>query len=133
MSRIAEPNFTCEQLIEALEKNRGFVLAAQKYLLRTYGIKASYNTMKTMIRNWGMKDWLAEIRKSLVEDCLNKTFAKGIQEGDNHCIFWVLEKYAHHVDFLDAVDAEQESKKGWKEILLNVKRNTEPDTETKSD
>jgi len=133
MSRIANPNFTCEQLIEALEKTRGFVLSAQKYLLKTYGIKASYHTMKTMIRDWGMEDWLDEIRKSLVEDCLNKTFAKGIQDGDNHCIFWVLEKYGHHADFLGGIDAETESKKGWKELLSHVKGSPKSNTEAQPD
>lgn len=133
MARLPKPNFTCEQLIEALEKSRGFVLAAQKYLFKTYDIQASYNTMKSCIKMWDMQDWLDDIRKSLVEDCLSKTFHKGIANGDNHCIFWVLEKYGHHVDFLDGKETEQESKKGWRELLDHVKGTPESNTETELD
>lgn len=77
-----------------------------------------------------MQDWLDEVRKSLVEDCLSKTFAKGVAQGDNNCLAWVLEKYGHHVDFLDGKDVETESKKGWKELLTHVKRPIESDTGT---
>lgn len=133
MSRLPNPQFTCEQLIEALEKSRGFILASQKYLLKVYGIKTGYSTIKSCIRMWDMQDWIDDIRKSLVEDCLAKTFHKGIAEGDNHCIFWVLDKYAHHIDFLDGKDTDQESKKGWRELLDHVKRPAESDTETQLD
>lgn len=133
MSRVHNADFTAEQLIEALTKSRGFILAAKKYLLHTYGIKTGYSTIKTCIRDWNMQDWLDEVRKSLVEDCLNKTFAKGVADGDNHCIFWILDKYGHHIDFLGSKDGETESKKGWKELLHHAKGTTEPDTETQSD
>src|SRR6187401_1265205 len=103
-------NFTCEQLIESLERTKGFVLSAQKYLRNTYGIDASYYTMRSKIKEWDMVDWVDEIRKGLVEECMAKTFYKAIQEGDNHCIFWVLDKYQHHVDFLDSKDTETESR-----------------------
>jgi hypothetical protein len=133
MSRIPDPNFTFEQLVEALEKSRGFILAAKKYLFKVYNIQAGYRTIKSCVRMWGMEEWLDDIRKSLVEDCLSKTFAKGIAEGDNHCIFWVLEKYGHHLDFLDGIETEQESKKGWRELLGHVKGTPESNTETKLD
>lgn len=131
MTRLPNADFTPEQLIDALEKSRGFILAAKKYLLKVYGIKTGYSTIQSWIKHWDMQDWLDEIRKSLVEDCLNKTFAKGVAEGDNHCIFWILEKYGHHVDFLDGKDAETESKKGWRELLEQQKRFIESDTEKK--
>lgn len=130
-----QPNadFSAEQLIEALEASRGFILAAKKYLKKTYDIDTNYSTIKNWIRVWDMHEWLDEIRQKLVEDCLNKTFAKAIAEGDNQCIFWVLGKYSQHIDFLDGKDDEQESKKGWKELLEHVKRPTESDTETQLD
>jgi len=130
MSRLPNSDFTAEQLIEALSKSRGFILAAKKYLLSVYGIKTGYSTIKTCIRNWEMQDWLDEVRKSLVEDCLSKTFAKSVADGDNHCLMWVLAKYGHHVDFLDGKDIESESKKGWRELLDHVKRPTESNTGT---
>jgi len=133
MARQLSNEFTADQLIEALTKTRGFVLAAKKYLLNVYGVETGVRTIKICIERWGMQEWLDEIRKSLVEDCLNKTFAKGIADGDNHCLFWVLEKYAHHIDFLDGKDAETESKKGWRELLDHVKRPTESDTKTQPD
>ena len=128
MTRIPNADFTAEQLIEALQVSRGFILAAKKYLLKTYDIKTGYSTIKTCIKQWGMEEWLDEIRQSLVEDCLAKTFAKAIAQGDNHCIFWVLDKYAHHIDFIDGRETEQESKKGWRELLDYVKRPLEPET-----
>jgi len=135
MSRHSVANFTSEQLIEALEKTRGFILSAQKYLLKSYGIKASYHTIRTKIREWGFEDWIEELRKSLVEDCMSKAFHKAIQQGDNSCLFWVLEKYSHQIDFLKPKleDTETESKKGWKILLSHVKGTTESDTEKKSD
>jgi hypothetical protein len=121
-------DLTPEMLIEALEKNKGFILAAVKHIKSVYGISISYSTVKSRINEWGMEDWLNDIRTSLVEDCMRRTFHKGIEKGDNHCIFWVLEKYGHHIDFLSGKDTETESKKGWKELLQHVKI-TESNTE----
>lgn len=132
MARFPNADFTADQLIEALTKTRGFILAAKKYLQSEYGIKTSYMTIKNSIKRWDMQDWLDEIRTSLVEDCLSKTFAKGIAAGDNHCLMWALDKYGHHLDFLDGKDVETESKKGWKELLQIAKGTTEPDTSTQS-
>ena len=133
MTRLPNSDFTAEQLIEALTKSRGFILSAKKYLQSVFGIKTSYSTIKNWIIHWGMQEWLDEIRKSLVEDCLNKTFAKGVADGDNHCIFWILEKYGHHIDFLDGKDEESESKKGWRELLEHAKQPAESNTDTKLD
>lgn len=132
MARLVEEDFTCEQLIEALSKSRGFILSAKKYLEHTYGIRTSFKRIKTKIKLWEMQDWLDDIRKSLVEDCLSKTFAKAVAQGDNTCLGWIIEKYGHHVDFLDGKDVETESKKGWKELLQIVKGTTESDTSTQS-
>jgi len=131
--RLPKSDFTADQLIEALTKSRGFILAAKKYLYNVYGIKTGQSTIKNWIKEWGMEEWLDEIRRSLVEDCLNKTFAKGVAEGDNACLFWVLEKYSHHIDFLGGKDTETESKKGWREILDHVKRPSESNTKTEPD
>lgn len=124
---------THEHLTEALMETKGFILSAQKYLKKKYGYRPDTGTIKKRIEEWGMHEWLEDIRKSLVEDCLQKTFHKGIAQGDNHCIFWVLEKYGHHVDFLGGKDTETESKKGWRELLAYVKRDIESDPETLSD
>jgi hypothetical protein len=59
-----------------------------------------------------------------------KTFAKAIDEGDKSCLFWVLEKYGHHADFLGIQQLNTDSEKGWEKILSNVKQTvTESDTE----
>lgn len=115
-----------EHLTEALEKNKGFILASKRYIKKTYGYDVSFATLKSRIMEWGLDEWLLDIRKELAEDCLNRAFHKGIAEGDNHCIFWVLDRYGHHVDFLDSRDTETESKKGWKELLTYVKATAQP-------
>jgi hypothetical protein len=132
MIKDSGPELKCEQLIEALTKTRGFILAAKKYLSITYRIEIGCETIKKRIALWGMQDWLDELRKSLVEDCLQKTFSKGIAEGDNHCLMWVLDKFGHHTDFLDGKDTETQAKKGWKELLDYVKADIKSDTEAKS-
>lgn len=118
---------TFEHLKEALEKERGFILSAKKYLKREFNIDVNYKTVKARIEEWGMQEFIDDLRKSLVEDCLHRTFDKGINKGDNHCIFWVLEKYSHHIDFLGGKDTETESKKGWKVLLEYVKATPEPE------
>jgi hypothetical protein len=121
-------DLTYEQLSEALIKSKGFVLAAVKILNIEYGIDVSHSVVRARIKEWGMEHWIDELRKSLVESCLARTFHKAIQEGDNHCIFWVLQKYAHHVDFLGSKETESESKKGWKEILGVLKGSFKSET-----
>lgn len=125
------PNLTYEHLVEALESTRGFILAAKKYIEKTWGYSVGYSTIKSRIIEWGMEDWLDDIRKSLVEDCLARTFHNGIKNGDNTCLSWVLKTYGHHVDFLGGIDTETESKKGWRELLEYVKGNTKSNTEEK--
>src|ERR1044072_9793297 len=93
-------DLTPEMLSGALEESKGFVLAALKALRKEYELDISYSLIKSRSKEWGMEEWLEDLRKGLVEDCMNRVFYKGIQKLDNHCIFWVLEKYGHHVDFL---------------------------------
>ena len=126
-----ECKMTVEQLIEALEANKGFILASQRYIKKKYGFEPNTHTVKKKIKEWGLTEWLYDIRTELVENCMQRAFHKGIAEGDNHCIFWTLEKYGHHVDFLDGKDTETESKKGWRELLEYVKGNTEPKADQK--
>ena len=105
--RSPNPKFDVNHLIEALQETRGFVLAAQKYISKKWGYKISKDAIKTAIRDNGMEEWLDDIRKSLVEDCMTKTFAKAIKEGDNACMFWVLGKYKQHIDFLEASENDK--------------------------
>jgi len=121
-------DLTFEHLSKALIETRGFVLAAKRYIKKEFGYDVDYSTIKNRISEWGMQEWLDDLRRSLVEDCMQKAFHKGIADGDNHCIFWALEKYDHHVDFLDGKDSETASKKGWKVLLEYVK--TTPESET---
>lgn len=132
MGRDGHAHLTPEHLIEAFEKSKGFILGAKKYIKYTFGYDVAYKTIKSRIHEWGMQDWIDDIRKELVENCMQRTFAKAIQDGDNHCIFWVLEKYGHHIDFLDSKETETQSKKGWKELLDYVKADLKSDTEAKS-
>jgi hypothetical protein len=122
---------TFEHLVEALIESRGFVLGAKKYIKKKFSYDVGYAIIKSRINEWGMQEWLDDLRRSLVEDCMKKAFHKGISEGDNHCIFWVLEKYGHHVDFLDGKDSETESKKGWKVLLDYIK--TAPESEANTE
>jgi hypothetical protein len=122
---------TCEHIIDALDKNKGFVFAAKRYIKKTYGYDVGYNTIKKRIKEWGMEDWLYDMRKTLVEDCLQKTFAKSIADGDNSSIMWVLDRYGHHLDFLDSADTDTQSKKGWKELLDYIKADTQSNPEKK--
>lgn len=117
-----------EDLIEALTKTQGFLHAAKRYLKKHKNCDLCYNALKKRVKEWGLEEWLKDMRTSLAEDCLQKAFHKGISEGDNHCIFWVLERYGHHVDFLDSKDTETESKKGWRELLEYVKEAPKPET-----
>ncbi len=124
-----EVELTPELLIEALEENHGFVLSSIKWLQHEKNCKTSYKVVKNRIENWGMSDWLYDIRSSLAERCMKKVFHKGCAEGDNHCLFWVLHKYGHHVDFLDSADTQTESMKGWKELLDYVKATPESEAD----
>lgn len=121
---------TAELLIEALEENKGFILAAARYLQKNHGLKVDSGYIKKMCEEWGMNDWLLSIRKGLAEECMRKTMQKGIVEGDNQCLFWVLNKYGHHVDYLDSRDENSEAKQGWQEILAYVKGPPKSDTDT---
>jgi len=127
-----EIDLTPELLIEALEENQGFVLSSIKWLKAEKNWNTSYKKVKTRIADWGMEDWLYDLRSSLAERCMKRVFYKGCAEGDNHCLFWVLHKYGHHVDFLDSADTQTESMKGWKELLDYVKATPESETNIQS-
>lgn len=118
---------TPEDLIEALQKSQGFIHHTCEYLYQKTGHKPSRHTIKARIKEWGMEEFLEDIRLNLVESCKRKAFYKAAADGDNHCLFWILNRYGHHLDFLDAADAETESKRGWKTLLEHVKT-TKPET-----
>ena len=106
------PLFELEHLIEALEKTRGLINSAQRYMKNKWGYTISIEAIHTQIKKEDMQDWLNDIRKLLVEDCMSKTMYKAIQGGDNTCLMWVLDRYKHHIDFLaekkeDATDKEK--------------------------
>lgn len=118
-----------EHLCEALEQSRGFYHAAKRYIKTKWGYGVDSETIKKRVKEWGMEDWLADIRKGVVEQCLDKTYAKAIENGDNACMFWVLERYGHHIDYLEQKKEVTDSEKGWKVILSNVKADIESNTE----
>ncbi len=125
-----QEKLTYDHLVEALTETRGFIYAAKKYIKRKFDYDVCYQTINSRIKEWEMQDWLDDQRKSLVEDCMQKAFHKGIADGDNHCLFWVMDKYGHHVNFLDGKDSETESKKGWKVLLDYIKNAPESETNT---
>jgi len=96
-----DANFDLYHLIEALSKCHGLVLTSSKYIEKKWGYKISPNTIRTVMKNEGMDDFLDDIRKGSVELCLRKTFDKGIADGDNHCLFYILNQYKQHLDFLE--------------------------------
>lgn len=121
MDKEGSADFSAEELIEALEQCQGFIETARKLLEKKKGGKISTHKIKNRIELWGMKEWLAELRKELVAKCMRKAFHKAAVEGDNTCMFWAINKYGHHVDFLEGVDSNTESQRGWKVLLDYVK------------
>lgn len=89
-----------EQLIEAMEASHGIIGSATKYIQSTWGCKISYSALKKQLEEWQMSDWIVELRKSAVEKCINKTLSKGIDEGDNACLFKMIDKYGSCAEFL---------------------------------
>jgi len=117
---------TSEMLIEALEKSQGFIHHAREYIFQKTGYRPSRHIIKSRIKEWGMEDYLYDMRTSLVETCKRKAFHKAVADGDNTCLFWILNRYGHHLDFLDGIDSETESKRGWKTLLEHVKSTPQP-------
>jgi hypothetical protein len=120
---------TQDHLCEALYECKGFLHASKKYIKEKWGYSVDTETMKRRIELLGLQGWLDDIRKDLVEQCFRKTYAKAVEDGDKQCMFWILDKYGHYVNFLEPMKEKADSEKGWKVILQRVKQNIEPDTE----
>lgn len=114
-------DLTAEMLIEAIQHSMGFISQVQQYLSKQFDVIVSYQTIKSRIEDWGMEDILTEQRVIITEKALKKSYQKSIEEGDNTCIGWVLNKWGHHVDWLPEAKPEVESEKGWKNILKIAK------------
>lgn len=119
--KLNNPQITVELLTEVLAETNGMLNTATKILKEKHAIGVSSKTLVKYIDLWGMQEWIEDMRSSIVEDCFNKTYMKGLVEGDNQCLFWVLDRYGHHLKFLERNDVQTESRKGWKEILERVK------------
>jgi len=96
---------------------------------KKWGYDIGTKTIKSKIQMEGLDEWLDDIRKSLVEDCMKKTFLKGIQDGDNHCLFWVLNHYKQHIDFLEPREENKPERvsgeiEGFMDLLWNYNANS---------
>ena len=101
---VLPPNYNYEHIVEALYECKGFILASLRYIDVKWGYKLTREVLNAIILENGMKEWLDDIRRSLVEDTLSTVIKKGVREGDNACLFWVLGKYKQHVDFLEPAE-----------------------------
>jgi len=113
-------DLTIPNLMEALQHNHGFLLASQQYIAKKWNLHYSDKILKKMIKDFGLTDFINQIRSKIVEDCYRKTYLKGVQEGDATSLQWYLNRYGHHVDFLDTVDGESDSKRDTKSILERI-------------
>lgn len=116
-----EDPVTAEDIAEALHQSKGFLFNALDIIKKNTGHQMTVNTLKNRIRDWGLEEYLYDIRTHLVESCKKTLIYKAIKEKDNMCLFWILKRYGHHVDFINSVDSETESKRGWKALLEHVK------------
>jgi len=117
-----------EMLVEALEHSQGFFCHAQSFLKKKYNHDISHATMKHRVKMFDLTDWVEDLRRKNVEIALKKTYKKALEDGDNQCLQWILNRWMHHVDYLEEkTTTEPESKKGWKEILEVLKRETATD------
>lgn len=119
---------TFEALAEALIESSAFISQTRKILLKKHNIDVGRDLILNRIKEWEMGEFVDDIRRGLVETTLSRTFQKAIQEGDNTCMFWVLNKYGHHADFLSSAETDTESKRGWRVLLEHVKATIEPET-----
>jgi len=99
--------YKVEHLMEALERCRCFVAQSQKYIKAKWGYYMSTQTINRLIREEGIDEWVNDVRRELVEDSMTKVFKKAIHDGDNQCLMWVLNKYKHHIDFLEPKEENQ--------------------------
>lgn len=113
---------TCEMLVDAFIESNGLIHKAKKLLQRDHNIQVSVAEIKRAVTAWGMEDFLQEIRSGMVESCFDTTYNKALG-GDNQSLFYIQEKFGHHLDFLpEKESSDTDSHKGWKEILENIKR-----------
>lgn len=118
---------TEEILVESLVENNGMYHATVRSIRQKHDIPITMDHLKRHITLWGMEDFVHEIRAGMVENCFSKTYEKGVQKGDNQCLFYVMDKFGHHLEFLPEREIETESNKGWQNILGIIKDSSEPE------
>ena len=121
------PHLEFEHVRDALIEAKGFIYEAIRIIKKRHGYDVAHQTIRDRIKEWDLEDWLNDLRKTLTEDCLRRAYAQGIAEGDKHCIFWVLNKWGHLLDWLPEKEEENVSKKGWETLLDYAKGMAEPD------
>ncbi len=118
----SDPNdLSITDLMEALSQSQGFIVSTQSYIMKKWGLNYPSTILTKMIKKYNLVDYVNQLRKKMVEDCYRKTYAKGVQEGDTICMQWYLNRYGHHVDFLDTAEGETDSKRDTKGILERIK------------
>lgn len=91
---------TIEQLKEGLTFSRGLISPARRYLLEKYGGTLDRDVIQNRIKQWDLQEWVNDLHKDLVEDCLGKKFMASLEDGNSLANTWVLSKYGHHAHFL---------------------------------
>jgi len=94
------PNYNPDQLIEALDRSKGFILEARRYIKKKWGYNLSRRLIEAKIKSEGMEEWLADVRCGIIEDCMRKVIYKALHEGDSKSLIWLLEKFGQHINFL---------------------------------
>ena len=125
--------YKVDHLIEALDKCRCFTAQAQRYIKAKWGYYMHTATISRLIREEGIEEWVNDVRRELVEDSMTKVFRKAIQDGDNQCLMWIMNKYKQHVDFLEAKEDNQpQHDVGEIANFMNLLRNFDANTADKS-
>lgn len=89
-----------DQLIEAIEKMRGFVRQVPAYIKKQYGLDVPIADLVTLCEQPKMRARIEHVRISLVEQVMLKFFQKALG-GDTHAMLYILKNYKHHIDFLE--------------------------------
>jgi len=97
-----EHDCSIEELIEALEACHGIIGSAATYIREKWHLKVSRRWIETKIKVWNMEEFVKDCRIRGVERGLTKMISKAIDEGDPKAIGFILSKYGHHCDFLEA-------------------------------
>lgn len=104
---------TAEELIEAIQACYGIIGSVIQYLQEHFNKKTYRRYLKERIKEWDLSELLDESRKNGVEKCLRTMFSKGIDEGSEKAMMWMLDRYGQHCDFLDErEESGLESSKG---------------------